>query len=95
MQVFIYEKRLVSVRRAAKERIERCAKEGRCVACLEKTHPNERTIRGMHMRCYFATGRAIKSGRTTEAERIQEGKMLEAQPGGRKPVNPVTLDVSE
>lgn len=95
MQAFVFEKRFVPVRKAAKDRIEKCQREGLCVACLAKVEDGERSIRGLHMRCYFATVRAIKTGKTTEEERVREGKMLEAQSGGRKPNNPVTLDVME
>lgn len=92
MQVYVNEKRLISVRRTAVERLAKCHREGLCVACLAQIKTNERSIRGMHIRCYFATIRAIKSGKTTEDERIKSGKMLERQAGGRKPSNPVTAE---
>ena len=92
---YVFEKRWVAVRKTAKDRIAKCEKDGLCVACMEKIAEGERSMRGMHMRCYFATARAIRTGKTTEEERMREGKMLEAQSGGRKPANPVTLDLAE
>lgn len=95
MHAFVNQKKAIPVRRKAIERLEKCERECLCVACLEPIVAEEKTMRGMHMRCYFATKRAIDSGKTTEEERLQEGKMLEAKPGGRKPSNPVSLDCNQ
>lgn len=91
MQVFMLEKRYVEVRKAARERLEKAEKEHLCVACMEAL--NGRPMRGMHMRCYHATMRAIRTGKTTEEDRVAQGKMLEPAKTGRKPSNPVTQEV--
>lgn len=83
------------MRKSAKERIERCIREGLCAACLQPFEEGERSIRLNHVRCYHATRRAIKAGKTTDEERIAEGKILRSQEGGRRPSNPVSIDLSE
>lgn len=84
------------LKKEAKERIARCEKERRCVACMELfAPPDETSIRGCHIRCYHATYRAIRSGKFTEVQRVREGKLLEPKNRGRKPSNPVSIEVSE
>lgn len=94
MQVAVFEKRWIEVRKAARERIAKCEKESLCVACLGQLKANEHTIRGCHVKCYHATYRAIREGKMTDAERVAAGKLLENQPKGRKPSNPVSVEAS-
>lgn len=72
-------------------RIEIASKEGLCVACMQPLN-GRRSIRGCHVKCHRATLRAIERGETTEAKRVEEGKFLAPQKGGRPRSNPVSLD---
>lgn len=92
MRALVMEKRYVIVTPAGKRRITRCEKEGLCVACLQPMD-GEKGVRGMHSRCSKATWRLINEGTTTEADRVAAGKMLEKAQPGRKPTNPVVLDI--
>jgi hypothetical protein len=92
MHSAIIERRLIQVRKAARERLEQCEKRGLCVACMAVIQEGERTSRGAHMRCYQATMRAIATGQTTEADRVSQGKLLPAGRAGRKPTNPVSSE---
>jgi hypothetical protein len=75
----------------AKRRVSKAKAEGLCVACLKPAEG--RMIRGCHFSCYRATLRAIERGLTSEQERVSEGKILPVRISGRKPKNPVTIDV--
>lgn len=90
VSVLVFES--VEVNKSSQKRRAECEAKKLCVACLEPLD-GTRTIRGCHFRCYQATMRAIKVGATTEKQRIAEGKLLEAESGGRAPSNAVTLDV--
>jgi hypothetical protein len=79
--------------RAAKARIAKCEKDGLCYACMTPLYG--RVIRKCHAKCVKATQRAIDRGETTMEERIAEGKIGPAQPGGRKPSNPVTIETRQ
>jgi len=103
MQVTVFEKRVLQVRESARQRIEKAELEHLCVACLEPLVAvfGEKgeflkwdQIRQCHPKCYHATLRAIKAGKTTEQERMTEGKFGQRGFGGPKPSNPVTKDVS-
>lgn len=85
--------RWVEVKKEAKERLAKCASERLCTACMEPLGDGK-AIRGMHPKCEQATMRAIQQGKTTEKERVSEGKMLERAKPGRKPTNAVTCDVA-
>jgi hypothetical protein len=50
--------------------------------------------RGMHKACHQATMNGIRRGIITEEGRMAEGKMLPAEPGGRKPTNPVAIELA-
>lgn len=93
MRVAIKEIRWVEVKKAARDRIAKAEAEGLCVACMQPLDET-RTIRGAHERCYKATLRAIACGRTTDAKRVEEGKLLEGKGGGCHPTNPVTIELS-
>jgi hypothetical protein len=94
MQVAIVEKRWVSVRKAARERLAKCQQENLCPACLEPLADDEPRMRGVHIRCYHATRRAIQAGKFTEQERVQAGKLLEPSSTGRPPSNPVSVEAN-
>lgn len=85
--------RYITLTKLARQRIAKAEAEGLCVACLTPLDET-RTIRGCHERCYRATTRAIKSGKTTEKERMQAGKLLSNAEPGKKPSNPVSLEFS-
>lgn len=92
MHARVIETRLVEVKRVAQSRIAKAQSERLCVACMEKLD-GSRTIRGCHERCYRATLRAILAGRTTEQERVADGKLLERDTPGRNPSNPVSVEL--
>jgi hypothetical protein len=94
MQVQIIKIELITVEKKALQRIAKAAAEGLCVACL-KPLDETRTVRHCHERCYRATLRAIKAGKTTEEERLREGKLLECDEVGRKASNPVTCELEK
>lgn len=94
MQAKIYETRYIEVKKSAQQRIAKAAAENLCVACMQP-HDGTRVIRGTHERCYRATLRAIESGKTTDEKRVADGKLLEAESGGRKASNPVSVDVEK
>ena len=84
----------VTLKKAAVERLSAAEKDGLCVACM-KPLDSTRTVRGCHERCLKATTRAIAQGLCTEEQRISEGKLLTADPGGRRPSNPVTVELRQ
>jgi hypothetical protein len=76
----------------AKERLAKAETKNLCVACMEPLDET-RVVRGCHERCYRATMRSVANGKTTEAQRIAEGKLLVSEPGGGSPSNPVTKEI--
>jgi len=82
------------MRKAARERIEKCRREKLCVACLGSIVNEERVVRGCHYRCQQATLRAIKEGKFTDEERVEAGKFLKPLPGGRPVSNPVSVEAA-
>lgn len=88
------EKRYVEVRKVARERLKKAEREHLCRGCMQPIVAGEKVMRGDHLRCYYAILRAIKSGRTTEDQMVSEGRMLEAAKSGRKPSNPVTVELA-
>lgn len=93
MQLRMFQTRWVTVKRDAVERLAKCERERLCCGCLEPLG-EELGTRGLHVRCYHATRRAILAGKTTEEDRISQGKLLEARQRGRKPSNAVSIDVA-
>lgn len=93
MKVRVLIEEWVEVRREARERLKSCQKNGLCPACLQPLGDSP-TKRGVHERCYYATYRAVKAGKVTWAERVRQGKLLEAGTPGRPPSNPVTAELS-
>ncbi len=93
MRVSVFVTRLVEVNKTAMRRIAKAVEEGLCCACMQPLGKG-RVVRGLHMTCLKATYRAIAAGKCTEDERVQEGKMLSKTKGGRKPSNPVTVDLA-
>jgi hypothetical protein len=83
----------VEVKRGAVQRVAKCQSQKLCLAC-EQPLGDCRVVRGCHERCAKATYRAIESGKTTDAKRIEEGKWLTAEQGGRKPSNPVSIELA-
>lgn len=94
MRVAITEVRWVEVNREARQRLAKAEKENLCVACMQPLD-HSRTVRGCHERCYRATIRGIAKGQTTEAERIEEGKLHELPDYGSRATNPVTKELSK
>lgn len=93
MQIRVFESRFITVKRAAVERVTKCEKEGLCCGCMKPVDPLI-TRRGLCVGCYHATRRAINSGKTTEEKQMASGLMLEAKPSGRKPSNPISVEVA-
>lgn len=93
MRVKIIVARWVVMDREAKLRINKCDKEGLCYACMKPLYG--RVVRKCHEKCARATYRAIARGDFTDNERVAEGKWAEADPGGRKPSNPVTIEARQ
>lgn len=79
------------VKRGAVQRVVRCQQQKLCLAC-EQPLGECRVVRGCHERCAKATYRAIEAGKTSDKQRIEDGKWLPAEPGGRKPSNPVSME---
>jgi DNA-directed RNA polymerase subunit RPC12/RpoP len=80
------------MRKSVAMRVAKLQAECKCLAC-EQPYGNEDLIRGCHKRCAKATYRAISNNRTTDSKRVQEGKWLPAMRTGRKPSNPVTIEL--
>lgn len=78
---------------AATKRLAICKADGLCVACF-RSLGDSRIVRGCHESCYRQTMRFVSQGKLVEADRIRNGRLLEAEPGGRPPVNPVTQEVN-
>lgn len=94
MQVAVIQKRFVEVRKAARERIEKAERENLCLGCLKPIVGSEKTMRKQHLRCYYATLRAINAGKTTEEEMVSQGKLAECAKPGRKASNPISVEFS-
>lgn len=80
----------VEVKKSVLAKVARCQQEGICLACGKPL--SGRVVRGCHVACHQATLRAIQAGKTTDEQRVQEGKWLPPSPGGRKPTNPVSRE---
>lgn len=95
MRVAIAMRRWVEVRKAARERTEKAAREGLCTGCMQPKGDG-RIVRGQHFStCYKASLRAIKTGLTTEKELVADGRMLPKATPGRKASNPITLEYAK
>jgi hypothetical protein len=94
MQVSVKSTVWMEMRKSVMARISRLLGELKCLSC-ECCLANQRSIRGTCMRCYKATLRAIAKGLTTDAERTEDGKWLSCAAPGRKPSNPVTIELSK
>lgn len=90
----ILEKRIVELRRSARLHVEKCRRDGLCLACGQPFIEGEKVRREMHIRCYDATWRAVRDGKTTWEERVKNGRAGEAKSPGRPPSNPVTIEVA-
>ena len=94
MRLNVSEQKWIEVDKQAEQRIEKAKSKDLCLACLEPMG-DDIGMRGCHSKCYRATMRAIERGWTTDNERVQEGKLGERKPPGRKPLNPVTRELKE
>lgn len=92
MRIEVQRTEWITVKAAAKKRLDTADAKQLCVACMKPLDAT-RKVRGCHERCYRATERAIRRGETTEKERVAEGKLLPRKPGGGRPSNPVTLEL--
>ena len=93
MRVAVSETRWIELKQAAKKHIERCNREGLCRACERPIKDGEELVRDIHLACYFATYRAVASGKTTWEERQREGRVGPKGKPGRKPTHPVSVDI--
>jgi hypothetical protein len=94
MRVQIKTSDWVEMKRSVALRIAKLQAEGRCLACGEPLG-NGKVVRGCHERCARATYRAIWKRKTTDAQRVEDGKWLPPAQAGRKPSNPVSVELSE
>ena len=93
MQVRIFEQRFIEVGRVAKQRIAKAEVGCLCLACMEPLD-GRKPIRGNHPRCFYAQYRAIESGKTTDKELVETGRRAPKQKPGRRPSNPVTIELA-
>ena len=91
MRVRILVEKWVEMKKSVVDKITRCKRDQVCLAC-DKPIETGRTVRGCHERCARATYRAILRGDFTDEQRVQQGKWLDAQSGGRPASNPVTVE---
>lgn len=92
MKAGVFQVGYVNVDDNAVQRVANATKACVCVACLEaKPLPGHRGLCGG---CYAATRRAILTGKTTEAERVAQGKLLPVGKVGRRPSNAVSIEVA-
>ena len=69
------------------------AEKGVCLSCLKKySDKNEKIVRGLHASCWHVISKALKRNELSELKLIRGGKLLPAQPGGRKAA-PLPSDV--
>lgn len=94
MRLLVTEQKWIAVNKRAQERLAKCRQSNLCLACMQPIEAGEEVLRGVHMRCYHATYRAVRMGKTTMEKRVAEGKLGECKPSGRKPSNPVTAELS-
>lgn len=92
MYVTVVRHMSVRLGKSAQKRLHKCNEKGLCLACEQPIKDGEHVVRGIHLRCYHATLRAIKRGDFTDDQRVREGRMLQAKPGGRPPTNPVSVE---
>lgn len=92
MKIQVWVPRFIEVNRTATQRIAKCEANNLCMACLEPLDAT-RTVRHCHERCARATYRAIVRGECTDEERVAEGKWQSPNEPGRKPSNPVTIEL--
>ena len=92
MYLPIDQTKLIKASKTAQQRIA-MVDQGFCLGCLQLLN-DEKPISGLHPKCHRATLRAIAAGKTTRDERVREGKMLPRGKAGRKPSNPVTIELS-
>ena len=59
------------------------ARRNVCLFCGKKIEGG-RISRGLHQKCYSFVNRQIREKKVTEEELMSQGKMLPAQPGGRR-----------
>jgi hypothetical protein len=94
MRVSVRSIEWVEITRIVRMAIARLQVEGKCLACCQPLGDGK-VVRGCHEKCAKATYRAIAAGKTTDAKRVEEGKWLPAETGGRKPTNPVSIELSK
>lgn len=93
MKVLVQTLRFVNVKKSAIQRIAKAEREGLCMACMGPA--GGRMIRGCHERCQKAIKRVIAAGKATDEELVLAGKWAAAQPGGRPPSNPISIEYGE
>ena len=89
----IKETRWVPLPAAGEKHFSHCLENRLCPACGELLGENDTTQRGVHLRCYYATYRAVVAGKTTFEERQRQGKIGPPGRPGRKKTNPVSIEL--
>jgi len=93
MRILVKAVEWIEMKKSVAMRVAKLQAEGKCLAC-ELPLGEGRVVRGCHEKCAKATYRAIFSKKTTDTKRIEDGKWLSAESGGRKPSNPVSVELS-
>jgi hypothetical protein len=93
MRVFVKAVEWIDMKKNVAAKVAKLLAEGKCLSC-EQPLAGEKSIRGCHVRCAKATYRGIFSGATTDAKRVEDGKWLPPGKPGRKPSNPVSVELS-
>ena len=58
-------------------------KKNRCLFCGDQLTPDERTIRGVHVKCHQKVRRMIEAKEVTHKQAIERGYWLPPDKGGR------------
>lgn len=74
--------------------IDKMTQEGRCLGCEEPLQPDDRPRRGLCSTCYCGVLNAVKHHGASQKTLMESGRLLKAQPGGRKPKNKFTASLT-
>jgi protein-arginine kinase activator protein McsA len=77
----------VRISKTNEQRMKELSEAGKCLGCEHKFVKDETVRRGLCIKCYRGTMHAIRVGKTSEEDRLREGRLKEASGGGRRPSN--------
>ena len=89
MITFVQVKQMIRMGKDVAKRVEAATEAGACLGCDKS---GRKLVRGLCNPCYQASRRAIRQGKTTQAEEVKAGRMLSGSetPLGRPARNPIT-----